>query len=185
MADSHQVTHLLRQWAGGDPRARDEVISLVYAELRRLAAHYLREERPEHTLQPTALVHEAYMRLVDQENPTWQNRSHFFGVAAHLMRQILVDHARRRQAGKRGGRKVSLNEAVSFADERGGDLLALDAALGNFEKLDARKCQAVELRYFGGLTTEEIAQALGVSPVTVRRDLRLAEAWLLHEMRRG
>jgi RNA polymerase sigma factor (TIGR02999 family) len=185
LADSHEVTHLLRQWAGGDPRARDEVIPLVYAELRQLAAHYLREERSDHTLQPTALVHEAYMRLVDQRSPTWQNRSHFFGVAAHLMRQILVDHARRRQVGERGGRKVSLNEAVSFGYERGKNLLALDAALDELEKLDTRKCHAVELRYFGGFSSQEIAQTLEVSPQTVRRDLRMAEAWLLHEMRRG
>ena len=125
------------------------------------------------------------MRLVDQTNPTWQSRSHFYGVAARLMRQILVDHARRKQAGKRGGLKVSLDEAVSFQPERSRDLVALDGGLKAIEKIDPRKCQAVELRYFGGLSLEEIAQALDVSAVTVRRDLRMAEAWLHNEMQRG
>jgi RNA polymerase sigma-70 factor (ECF subfamily) len=119
---------------------------------------------------------------VDQKNPNWQSRSHFFGVAARLMRQILVDHARKRQAGKRAGHKVSLEEAVSFQQERSRDLVALDSGLNALEKLDPRKCKAVELRYFGGLSIDEIAQALDVSPVTVRRDLRMAEAWLHHEM---
>ena len=182
MADSHEVTRLLRQWAGGDPQARDELIPHVYRELRRIAARHLRVERSDHTLQPTALVHEAYVRLVDQQSPTWQNRSQFFGVAAHLMRQILVDHARRRQAGKRAGHKVSLDEALSFAYERKEDLLALDAALGELERFDSRKCQAVELRYFGGLDMAEIAQTLSISPTTVRRDLRMAEAWLHREI---
>lgn len=183
-AGSHEVTRLLRQWAGGDPQARDELMPLVYQELYRVAARFLRDERSGHTLEPAALVHEAYIRLVDQNIPTWQNRSHFFGVAAHLMRQILVDHARRRQAGKRAGRKVSLQEAVSLSDEHGVHMLALDAALGELEKFDARKCQTVELHYFGGFTTAEIAQAQGVSPVTVRRDLRMAETWLCREMSR-
>jgi RNA polymerase sigma-70 factor, ECF subfamily len=135
-------------------------------------------------LQPTALVHEAYMRLVDQQNRTWQSRSHFFGIAAHLMRQILVDHARRHQAGKRAGRKVSLNEAVGLARDGEVDLLALDAALDKLAQLDARKCQSIELRYFGGLAMDEIARTLEVSLVTVRRDLRMAEAWLHSEMQR-
>lgn len=187
MSDTHDVTLLLAQWAKGSQQALDELTPLVYEELRQLAASYLRKERQGHTLQPTALVHEAYLRLVDQSNPTWQNRSHFFGVAARLMRQILVDHARRKQAGKRAGSrvKVSLEEALSFQDERGRDLVALDSGLNALEKLDPRKCKAVELRYFGGLSMEEIAQALDVSPVTVRRDLRMAEAWLHHEMRGG
>lgn len=179
---THEVTRLLADWARGNERALDDLTPLVYKELRQLAASYLRKERQGHTLQPTALVHEAYLRLVDQKNPTWQDRSHFYGVAARLMRQILVDHARRRQAGKRAGLKVPLEEAVSFQQERSRDLVALDNGLNALEKLDPRKCKAVELRYFGGLSMDEIAQALDVSPVTVRRDLRLAEAWLHNEM---
>ena len=185
MSDNHEVTRLLAEWGKGNPHALDELTPLVYQELRQLAASSLRRERPGHTLQPTAVVHEAYMRLVDQKNPTWQNRSHFFGVAARLMRQILVDHARKKQAGKRAGMKVSLQEVVSFQQERSRDLVALDSGLRELEKLDPRKCKAVELRYFGGLSMDEIAQALDVSPVTIRRDLRMAEAWLHHQMQNG
>jgi RNA polymerase sigma-70 factor (ECF subfamily) len=185
MSDPHEVTLLLAEWAKGNQNALDELTPLVYRELRQLAASYLRKERQGHTLQPTALVHEAYLRLVDQKNPNWENRSHFFGVAARLMRQILVDHARRKQAGKRGGLKVSLDEAVSFQPERSRDLMALDSGLNALEKLDPRKCKAVELRYFGGLSMDEIAQTLDVSAVTVRRDLRMAEAWLHQEMQSG
>ena len=183
MASSHEVTQLLGEWANGNQQALDRLTPLVYGELRQLAAAYLRKERPDHTLQPTALVHEAYLRLVDQQNPSWRDRSHFFGVAARLMRQILVDHARRRQSSKRRGHNMSLEETVSFARERSADLVALDDSLSALEKLDPRKCRAVELRYFGGLAMEEIAQALEVSPVTVRRDLRMAEAWLYQQMR--
>ena len=179
---THEVTRLLTEWAKGDERALDDLTPLVYRELRQLAASYLRKEQRGHTLQPTALVHEAYLRLVDQSNPTWQNRSHFYGVAARLMRQILVNHALRRQARKRGGVKVSLDEAVSFQEERSLDLVALDIGLSALEKLDPRKCKAVELRYFGGFSMEEIAKALDVSTITVRRDLRMAEAWLKDEM---
>ena len=182
MSDTHEVTQLLAAWAKGNQQALDDLTPLVYRELRQLAASYLRKERQSHTLQPTALVHEAYMRLVDQTNPTWQNRSHFFGVAARLMRQILVDHARRKRASKRAGLKVPLDEAVSFQPERGRDLIALDTGLNALERIDPRKCKAVELRYFGGLSMEEIAQTLDVSPITVRRDLRMAEAWLHQEM---
>ena len=185
MSATHNVTQLLAQWANGDQQALNDLTPIVYKELRLLAASYLRKERQGHTLQPTALVNEAYLRLVDHKNPNWQNRAHFFGVAARLMRQILVDHARRRHAGKRAGLTVSLDEAVSFQQERGAELVALDLGLSALEKLDARKCKAVELRYFGGLSMEEIAQALDVSPVTVRRDLRMAEAWLHNEMRNG
>jgi RNA polymerase sigma factor (TIGR02999 family) len=185
MSTTHEVTRLLAEWAKGNQQALDDLTPLVYEELRQLAAGYLRKERVGHTLQPTALVHEAYLRLVDQKNPSWQNRSHFFGVAARLMRQILVDHARRRQAGKRAGRKGSFEEAVSFRPERSRDLIALDDGLNALEKLDLRKCKAVELRYFGGLSMGEIAQTLDVSPVTVRRDLRMAEAWLHHQMQGG
>jgi RNA polymerase sigma-70 factor, ECF subfamily len=185
MSGGHEITQLLVQWARGNQQALGELTPLVYAELRQLAAGYLRHERPDHTLQPSALVHEAYLRLVDQRNPTWQNRSHFFGVAARLMREILVDHARRRQTGKRAARNLSLEEAMSLARERSADLVALDDALSALERLDARKSKAIELRYFGGMGVEEIARTLDVSPATVSRDLRMAGAWLYHEMRRG
>ena len=185
MSETHEVTLLLAEWAKGNQRALDELTPLVYKELRKLAASYLRRERQGHTLQPTALVHEAYLRLVDQKNPNWQNRSHFYGVAARLMRQILVDHARRKQAGKRAGLQVPLEQAVSFMEDRSQDLMALDSSLNALEKIDPRKCKAVELRYFGGLSMEEVAQALEVSAVTVRRDLRMAEAWLHHAMQSG
>jgi RNA polymerase sigma-70 factor (ECF subfamily) len=184
MSDTHEVTLLLAEWAKGNQKALDDLTPLVYRELRHLAASYLRKERQGHTLQPTALVHEAYVRLVDQSNPTWQSRSHFFGVAARLMRQILVDHARRKQAGKRAGIKVPFDEAVSFRRERSRDLVALDSALTELDKIDPRKCKAVELRYFGGLSMEEIAHTLEVSEITVRRDLRMAEAWLRQEMKK-
>lgn len=179
---THEVTLLLAEWANGNQRALDELTPLVYKELRKLAAGYLRKEVKNHTLQPTALVHEAYLRLVNQQIPSCQSRSHFFGVAARLMRQILVDHARRRQAGKRAALKIPLVEAVSFQKERDSDLVALDSALRELEKLEPRKCRAVELRYFGGLSMDEIALALKVSPVTVRRDLRMTEAWLRRKM---
>ena len=185
MSATHEVSRLLAEWANGNKQALDDLTPLVYRELRQLAASYLRKEDPGHTLQPTALVHEAYLRLVDQKSPAWEGRSHFFGVAARLMRQILVDHARKRQAGKRVGHKVSLEEVVSFQPERSRDLVALDHGLKALEELDPRKCKAVELRYFAGLSMDEIAETLAVSAVTVRRDLRMAEAWLLHEMQSG
>jgi RNA polymerase sigma factor (TIGR02999 family) len=185
MSETHEVTLLLAEWAKGNRKALDELSPLVYRELRQLAASYLRKERLGHTLQPTALVHEAYLRLVHQSCPNWQNRSHFYGVAARLMRQILVDHARRKGAGKRAGIRIPLDQAVSFQPGRSRDLIALDAGLTALEKTDPRKCKAVELHYFGGLSTEEIAQALEVSAMTVRRDLRMAEAWLHQEMQAG
>jgi RNA polymerase sigma factor (TIGR02999 family) len=185
MSGTHEVTVLLAEWAKGNQNALNDLTPLVYRELRQLAASYLRREREGHTLAPTALVHEAYLRLVDQTNPTWQNRSHFYGVAARLMRQILVDHARRRQAGKRRGLNVSLDGALSFQKDRSRDLVALDTCLSALEKLDPRKCKAVELRYFGGLSMDEIAQTLDVSAITVRRDLRMAEAWLHQKMQAG
>jgi RNA polymerase sigma-70 factor (ECF subfamily) len=181
---THEVSRLLEEWAKGNDHALDELTPLVYQELRQLAASYLRKEYPGHTLQPTALVHEAFLRLVDQKSPKWEGRSHFFGVAARLMRQILVDHARKRQAGKRAGQKVSLEDVVSFQPERSRDLVALDNSLKALEELDPRKSRVVELRYFGGLSMDEIAQTLEISTVTVRRDLRMAEAWLLKEMQR-
>ena len=185
MPATHDLTSLLTQWANGDQRALEDLTPLVYKELRRLAASHLRRERSNHTLQPTALVHEAYLRLVDQNNPRWENRSHFYGVAARLMRQILVEYARRKKAVKRAAPTMTLEESVILAPGRGRDLLALDDALNALDKIDPRKCKAVELRYFGGLSMEEIAQALEVSPVTVRRDLRLAETWLHREMQSG
>ena len=185
MPATHNVTELLTQWAGGNQQALEDLTPVVYKELRLLAASYLRKERQGHTLQPTALVNEAYLRLVDQKSPNWQNRSHFFGVAARLMRQILVDHARRKNADKRAGLSVPLEEAVSFQQECGSELIALDLGLRALEKFDARKCKTVELRYFGGLSLEEIARTLDVSPITVRRDLRMAEAWLHNQMRGG
>lgn len=173
------------EWANGDEQALERLTPLVYKELRQLAGGYLRRERPDHTLQPTALVHEAYLRLVDQRNPSWQNRAQFFGIAAHLMREVLVDYARRRDAGKRAAPNVSLEEALGLASEQSSDVVALDSALKRLEKIDRRKCRAIELRYFGGFSMDETARALEVSAVTVRRDLRMAEAWLHREMRGG
>ncbi len=181
---THEVTRLLEEWAKGNPRALEALTPLVYRELRKLAASYLRREKGGHTLQPTALVHEVYLRLVGGASMNWQDRSHFYGVAAHLMRQILVDHARRKKAVKRAGLKVPIEEAVSLEQGRSSDILALDAGLSELEKFDPRKCKATELRYFGGLSMEEIAESLNISAVTVRRDLRLAEAWLHKEMQR-
>lgn len=185
VSSTHDITLLLARWAKGNQQALDELTPLVYRELRRLAAAYLRREKEALTLQPTALVHEAYLRLVDQSHSEWQSRSHFYGVAARLMRQILVDHARGRNARKRAVLKVPLDQAVSFQAERSGVILALDQGLTALEKIDQRKCRAVELRYFGGMSTAEIAQALDVSENTVLRDLRMAEAWLHNEMRTG
>jgi RNA polymerase sigma factor (TIGR02999 family) len=180
---THEVTRLLREWRNGNERAVAELMPLVYGELRQLAAAYLRSEREGHTLQPTALVHEAYLRLVGQSSPDWQSRSHFYGVAARVMRQILVDHARRKQRKKRVRQPIPLEQAVSFQPDRGADLIALDISLTDLEKVDARKCQAIELRYFAGLTMDEIAQAMNLSVETVRRDMRMAEAWLHRAMR--
>ena len=179
MTLTHDVTRLLGDWARGDQQALEQLIPLVYGELRQIAASYLWKERQGHTLQPTAVVHEAYIRLVHQKNPQWEDRKHFFGVAARLMRQVLVEHARRR------GRRVSLESALSFQPERSRDVVVLDSCLNELEKLDPRKCKAIELRYFAGLSMDEISQTLDVSPVTVRRDLRMAEAWLNHEMQSG
>src|SRR5215472_4927960 len=180
---THEVTRLLAEWRNGAERAEAQLMPLVYGELRQLAAAYLRGERQGHTLQPTALVHEAYLRLVDQSAPDWQSRSHFYGVAARVMRQILVDHARRKQAKKRVAEPVPLQQVVSFQRDRSDDLVALDDSLTDLEKIDARKCRAIELRYFAGLTMDDIAQTMNVSVQTVRRDMRMAEAWLYDAMR--
>jgi RNA polymerase sigma-70 factor, ECF subfamily len=179
MSDGHDITALLGQWADGDQQALDHLTRTLYQELRRLAASYLRRERPDHTLQPTALVNEAYVRLLGEKQTPWcQNRSHFFAIAAQLMRQILVDHARRRQASKRSGHKVPLDEAINLPDGHMADLLVLDESLKALEEMDARKAKAVELHYFGGVPIEQIAEIQQVSTRTVRRDLTFAEAWL-------
>jgi len=185
MSANHNVTQLLALWAKGDKEALHDLTPIVYKELRLIAASYLRKERQGHTLQPTALVNEAYLRLIDQKSPNWRDRTHFFGVAARLMRQILVDHARCRGAAKRAALTVPLNDAISFQRQRGSDLLALDIGLSALEEFDARKCKAVELRYFAGLSMEEIGEALEISTITVRRDLRMAEAWLHKAMKNG
>ena len=186
MPASDEVTRLLIEWNQGSQAAIDLLVPLVYKELRNLAQHYLRGERAAATLQPTALVHEAYLRLVSQDLPDWESRSHFFGVAAHLMRQILVDHARRQNSVKRGSgaAKASLDEALNFAPERSAEILALDDALESLAKVDERKVRIVELRFFGGFSVEETAQALNLSVATIGREQRLAEAWLHREMSR-
>ena len=183
MASPHEVTRLLKQWAAGDPSALDALTPIVYAELRRLAAGYLRSESPGHTLQPTALVHEAYLRLGGRA-PDCENRSQFFGVAAHLMRQILIDHARTRQAMKRGGHceRLSLDEELIVSPERDAGLVKLDEALERLAAIDPRKARVVEMRFFGGLSVEESAEGLEVSEVTVRRDWQFAKTWLLREI---
>jgi RNA polymerase sigma factor (TIGR02999 family) len=180
-ADTADLTRLLREWAHGDPGARDALIPVVYRTLHRLAEHYLLGECHAHTLQPTALVNEAYIRLIDDSPSDWNSRDHFYGVAAHLMRQVLVDHARRRLSQKRGGGalKVTLDAAGGLpAPGPPAEILALNDALEELAGADPRKCQVVELRYFAGCTEEETARALKLSPATVRRDLRAAEAWL-------
>lgn len=184
LAARHEVTQVLIDWNDGDGNAAERLILLVYDELRQLARQYLQRERSDHTLQATGLVHEAYLRLVDQNSMTWQNRAHFFGVAAQAMRRILVDHARSHRAEKRGGggEKVEFDEALFPSQERTVDLLALDEALRDLETLDARQSQIVELRFFGGLTNEEIGQVLEISPRTIKREWRLAKAWLRREI---
>ena len=185
MADNTSVTRLLREWAAGDEGAREQLVPMVYETLCRIAAGYLAGERCAATLQPTALVHEAYLRLVDQSSPDWQNRDHFYGVAASLMRQILVDHARARLASKRGGGavQVELDEALGLnAGNLDRNLVALGDSLAELEKLDPRRGKIIELRYFGGFTEEETARSLAISVATVRRESRLAEAWLYIQM---
>ena len=183
-SSSQNITKLLLNWRNGDQEALDRLMPLVYEELRRMANYYMRNERKGHTLQTSALVNEAYLRLVDHENIEWQNRSHFFGLAAQAMRRILVDHARSRNYQKRGGaaQQVSLDEAATLAEDRAAELIALDDALQELAKLDPRKSQIVEMRYFGGLTGEEVAEALSISTATVSRDWETAKAWLLREL---
>ncbi len=183
-ATALDVTRVLNTWRAGDPAAVAQLMPLVYEELRRLARNYLRRERPDHTLQATALVHEAYLRLIDADAVSWQNRAHFYGIAAKLMRRILVDHARARNASKRGGlvEKISLDEARDLPPVAANDLVALDGALQDLTKNYPRKGQVVELKFFGGLEAKEIAEVLQVSEKTVLRDWQFAKLWLCREL---
>lgn len=187
MAPTSDITALLDEWGRGNRRALDDLLPLVYAELRRVAARQLRRERDGHSLQPTALVHEAYLRLVDQQKVDWRGRAHFFGVAAQVMRRILVDHARRRLAGKRGDgvRPVSIDQAMETPGVNTIPVLHLDKALDRLASLDAGLAQIIELRAFGGLTVDEAALVLNVSPSTAKRDWRTAKAWLTRELGAG
>src|SRR5215467_12529858 len=180
-----RVTNLLVRWSDGDDAALAELTPLVYEELRRLAHRHMGAERPDHTLQTTALVNEAYLRLADQSNPRWQNRAHFFAVAAGAMRRILVNYARSQRAQKRGGgaAKVDLDEAALVSPEESKEIVELHEALGQLSALDSRKAQIVELKYFGGLNYDEIAEVLKISRITVRRDWEFAKVWLYTELR--
>jgi RNA polymerase sigma factor (TIGR02999 family) len=180
-------TELLRAWSQGDESALDRLVPLVYEELHRLARRYMRQERPDHTLQATSLVNEAYLRLIDVNRVEWRDRAHFLAVAAQMMRRILVESARNRQRQKRGGGAVHVNldDAPELPDSKEHDLVALSDALGGLATFDARMSQAVELRFFGGLTVEETAHVLNISPETVMRDWKTAKAWLLREIRRA
>jgi RNA polymerase sigma factor (TIGR02999 family) len=176
----NEVTQLLVEWSNGNQAALEKLMPLVYEELRRLAHGYMGHERPGHTLQTSGLVNEAYLRLIDQSRVQWQNRSHFFGIAAQMMRRVLVDYARTRQYAKHGGgaHRVSFDDVKVFSPERGSDVIALDEALKELAAFDPRKSQIVELRFFGGMSIEEAAEVLGVSPGTVMRDWTMAKAWL-------
>jgi RNA polymerase sigma factor (TIGR02999 family) len=181
------VSRLLQAWRRGDLQARDDLMPVVYRELRRRAGAYLRRERQDHTLQPTALVHEAYMRIVRQERVAWQDRAHFFAIASQMMRRILVDHAREHQAAKRPGAavKVTLDDRVGAARPRACDLIDLDRALTELERIDPRQGQIVELRYFGGLSEQEVGDVLSISRTTVTREWQTARAWLYRRMTTG
>ena len=183
----HRVTQLLAEWSHGDNAALVELTPLVYEELRRLAHHFMEGQRPDHTLQTTALVNEAYMRLADQTKPSWQNRAHFFAVAARAMRQILVNYARSNRAQKRGGGalKVELDEVAIISPEESKEIVDLHEALERLAALNSRKAQVVELKYFGGLNYDEMAEVLKISPVTVRRDWEFAKLWLYTELHSG
>jgi RNA polymerase sigma factor (TIGR02999 family) len=182
-----EITSLLQRWSSGDKAALDELTPLVYAELRRLAHRQMRREGPDHTLESAELVHEAYLRLVDQTRAQWQDRSQFYAVSSQIIRRILVDYARARQRAKRGGgaTMLALDEAFGSAGQRSLDMVALDDALNGLAQLDPRQCRLVEMRFFGGLSIEEAASALGISKATANRDWVTARAWLLREMRRG
>jgi RNA polymerase sigma factor (TIGR02999 family) len=180
----HDITELLAQWSGGNQTVLDKLYPLVYEELRRIARSYMKREPVGHTLQTTALINEAYVRMVDQKDVRWRNRSHFFAISAQMMRRILVDHARRYLHKKRGGgaRKISLDEAMIVAEERSEEVLMLDEALDNLARIDPRRCQVVEMRYFAGLNNQEIASILRISENTVMRDWNLARAWLYQRL---
>jgi RNA polymerase sigma factor (TIGR02999 family) len=178
------ITQLLLEWGGGDAAALDQLMPVVYAELRKIARRFMRRQRPNNTLQTTDLVNEAYLRLIDSSRVNWQSRTHFFAVSAQLMRRILVDAARRRNSQKRGGGqvRVTLDESLEIAEAQGTDVVALDEALRRLAELNPRHSQIVELRYFGGLTEEQVAELMEISPRTVRRDWSLAKAWLFREL---
>ena len=185
---SNAVTELLVRWREGDREALEDLMPLVYGELRRLAHHYLQRERSDHTLQSTALVHEAYLRLAGQNAPQWQNRAHFFGIAAHVMRQILVEYARAHGAAKRGGAgvcRVTLDAALDIQQRTDVDVVALDGALDRLSELDPQQSRIVELRFFAGLTIEDTSEVMGISPATVKRDWTSARAWLHREIARS
>ncbi len=183
-ADADNVNRLLVEWSGGDSRALEELLPLIYNELRHLAHNFLYRERRGHTLQTTALVHEAYLKLIDQKDTRWQNRAHFFAIAAQAMRRILIDSARRHTAEKRGGpqEKISLDEALNISLEPDRTLLALDEALNRLQEIDPQQSRIVELRYFGGLTIEEIAEVTKISSATVKREWTMARAWLHQQL---
>lgn len=183
-AKQHEITQLLVEWSDGNQSALDELYPLVYDELHRLARRYMSRERQDHTLQTTALINEAYVRLVDQRNVHWANRSHFFAISAQIMRRILIDHARRHAYAKRGGgaQQVSLDEAAAVTRSAGAEIIRLDEALKSLAQMDPRRSQVVELRYFGGLNNEEIAGVLNISENTVTRDWNMARAWLLQQL---
>ena len=182
-----EVTQILHDWSGGDARAPERLMPFVYDELRRLARSFLARERDGHTLQPTALVNETYLRLVDQTRVEWQNRAHFYGIASRMMRRVLIDHARAHATDKRGGGAVrlSLEDVQLPAEQRAASLVALDEALGRLAAMDERKCRVVEMRFFGGLSDEEIAEVLGVTTRTVLRDWKKARLWLYRELSEG
>jgi RNA polymerase sigma factor (TIGR02999 family) len=186
MNEAGEITGLLQAWKNGDPRAVDSLVPIIYDDLRRMAACYMRMERPDHTLTPTALVHESFLRIFPGRHSDFHDRKHFFIVAAQAMRQLLVDHARKRRTGKRGGgaANLPLDDALQAEGQRW-DVIGLDDALRDLEKLDARKATAVHLRFFAGLTLEEIGEILDTSPATAMRDLRLAQAWLAHEIQKS
>jgi len=180
----HEITQLLAEWSDGNQTALDKLYPLVYDELHKMANRYMKRERKDHTLQTTALINEAYVRMVDQKNVHWENRAHFFAISAQIMRRILIDHARRHHYAKRGGgaQKVSLDETAMVASDPASDMLLLDEALNRLAEMDPRRGQVVELRYFGGLNNEEIAGVLRISENTVTRDWNMARAWLYQEL---
>jgi RNA polymerase sigma factor (TIGR02999 family) len=184
--ESHELTELLVAWSDGDETALDRLAPLVHAELHRLASHYMRRERGDHLMQTSALINEAYLRLIDWKAVRWQNRAHFFGAAAQIMRRILVDFARRRPRVARDvdAHHISLEQAMTVTDEKGSDLLALDEALKDLARIDARKSRIVELRFFGGLSVEETAEVMRIAPITVMREWNKAKAWLYRELSR-